>query len=363
MVAEGPVTGHDGDDTRCRGAGRRVVGLRRRQGRRQGQAGGRRSATSERSSSRTSCRRRCRSTASSWPRSTPRRRSRSVPGCRPSSRRSTSPRGRSSRRTSLLFTLDKREYQAKLQQARAELEVSMARLGKAETDERRLKPLAERRAVPQQDYDNAAANLLSAQAAVSASKVGPRRSGTEPELLHDQVADQGPDRQTSGRARQPRRQGRGDAAGYRVQHRSDPRQCHDQRSGIPEVLRSATEKGSGDVQWLGTGADPGRWQRVPAQGQDGHRGPCGGPEDRHAQHHRGISEPGRPAAPGTVRPHARGRGYGRERHPGAEAGGAGDPGHEERAGGRCRQHGRAAHDPARRDGGRHADRARRREAR
>ena len=40
----------------------------------------------------------------------------------------------------------------------------MARLGKAETDERRLKPLAERRAVPQQDYDNAAANLLTAQA-------------------------------------------------------------------------------------------------------------------------------------------------------------------------------------------------------
>ena len=48
----------------------------------------------------------------------------------------------------------------------------MARLGKAETDERRLKPLAERRAVPQQDYDNAAANLLSAQAAVSSAKSG-----------------------------------------------------------------------------------------------------------------------------------------------------------------------------------------------
>ncbi len=64
----------------------------------------------------------------------------------------------------LLFTLDKREYQAKLQQARAELEVAMARLGKTETDERRLKPLAERRAVPQQDYDNAVANLLSARA-------------------------------------------------------------------------------------------------------------------------------------------------------------------------------------------------------
>jgi membrane fusion protein (multidrug efflux system) len=70
----------------------------------------------------------------------------------------------------LLFTLDKREYEAKLLQAKAELEVAMARLGKAETDERRLKPLAERKAVPQQDYDNAAANLLAAQAAVSAAK-------------------------------------------------------------------------------------------------------------------------------------------------------------------------------------------------
>jgi membrane fusion protein (multidrug efflux system) len=70
----------------------------------------------------------------------------------------------------LLFTLDKREFQAKLQQAKAELEIAMARLGKAETDERRLKPLAERKAVPQQDYDNAAANLLAAQANVSAAR-------------------------------------------------------------------------------------------------------------------------------------------------------------------------------------------------
>lgn len=70
----------------------------------------------------------------------------------------------------LLFTLDKREYEAKLQQAKSELDVTVAKLGKAETDERRLKPLAERRAVPQQDYDNAAANLLSAQAAVAAAR-------------------------------------------------------------------------------------------------------------------------------------------------------------------------------------------------
>jgi len=72
----------------------------------------------------------------------------------------------------LLFTLDKREYEAKLLQAKAELEGAMARLGKAETDEKRLKPLAERKAVPQQDYDNAAANLQTAQAGVSAAKSG-----------------------------------------------------------------------------------------------------------------------------------------------------------------------------------------------
>jgi len=70
----------------------------------------------------------------------------------------------------LLFTLDKREYEAKLLQAKAQVEGSMARLGKAETDERRLKPLAERRAVPQQDYDNAAANLETARAGVSAAR-------------------------------------------------------------------------------------------------------------------------------------------------------------------------------------------------
>ncbi|MCK6370307.1 MAG: efflux RND transporter periplasmic adaptor subunit [Gammaproteobacteria bacterium] len=70
----------------------------------------------------------------------------------------------------LLFTLDRREYEAKLAQAKAELEVARARLGKAETDERRLKPLAERKAVPQQDYDDAVADLLSARASVAAAR-------------------------------------------------------------------------------------------------------------------------------------------------------------------------------------------------
>ena len=74
------------------------------------------------------------------------------------------------KKNQLLFTLDKREYEAKLLQAKAQLESAMAQLGKAETDERRLKPLAERKAVPQQDYDNAAANLLSAKARVSIAR-------------------------------------------------------------------------------------------------------------------------------------------------------------------------------------------------
>jgi len=93
----------------------------------------------------------------------------------------------------LLFTLDKREYEAQLQQAKAQLakaqadlafakeqttvdtakanlDVALARLGKAETDERRLKPLAERRAVPQQDYDNAVASLDAARADVESRR-------------------------------------------------------------------------------------------------------------------------------------------------------------------------------------------------
>jgi membrane fusion protein (multidrug efflux system) len=93
----------------------------------------------------------------------------------------------------LLYTLDKRDYDAQLQQAKAQLAkaeadlafaqdqatvesakanvgVAMARLSQAETDEKRLKPLAERRAVPQQDYDNAKANLDAARAEVAAKK-------------------------------------------------------------------------------------------------------------------------------------------------------------------------------------------------
>jgi membrane fusion protein (multidrug efflux system) len=97
------------------------------------------------------------------------------------------------KRDQLLFTLDKREFEARLLQAkaqlaraeadlafardqarvesaRANLEVAKARLAKATTDERRLKPLAEQRAVPQQDYDNAVASLDAARAEVESRR-------------------------------------------------------------------------------------------------------------------------------------------------------------------------------------------------
>ena len=93
----------------------------------------------------------------------------------------------------LLFTLDKREYEAQLRQGRAQLakaqadlafakeqatvdtakanlDVALAVLNKTDTDVRRLKPLAEQRAVPQQDYDNALANQQAARADVEARK-------------------------------------------------------------------------------------------------------------------------------------------------------------------------------------------------
>ena len=80
----------------------------------------------------------------------------------------------------VLFTLDKREYEAQLMRAKAQLakaqsdltqaqdrtvvdvaqanlQIAMAQLNKTNQDVNRLKPLAELRAVPQQDYDDALA--------------------------------------------------------------------------------------------------------------------------------------------------------------------------------------------------------------
>ena len=89
----------------------------------------------------------------------------------------------------VLFTLDKREYEAQLMQNRAQLakaqadlaqaqeksvvetaqanlQIARAQLNKTDLDVKRLKPLAEVRAVPQQDYDNALASQQAARAQV-----------------------------------------------------------------------------------------------------------------------------------------------------------------------------------------------------
>jgi len=93
----------------------------------------------------------------------------------------------------VVFTLDKREYEAQRQQARAQLakaeadlafaqdkatvetakanlDVARAQLERADTDVARLKPLAEARAVPQQDLDNALSNQQAARASVESRR-------------------------------------------------------------------------------------------------------------------------------------------------------------------------------------------------
>ena len=101
--------------------------------------------------------------------------------------------GKSVRAGQVLFTLDKREYEAQLLQAKAQLSkanadlaqaenktvvetaeahlgVALAQLNKTDQDVKRLKPLAEQRAVPQQDYDNALASQQAARAEVEAKR-------------------------------------------------------------------------------------------------------------------------------------------------------------------------------------------------
>jgi len=97
------------------------------------------------------------------------------------------------KKNQILFTLDSREYDAQLLQAKAQLskaqadldqarektvvEVAQANLGiarahlnKTDQDVKRLQPLAAKRAVPQQDYDNALAEQQAARADVEAKQ-------------------------------------------------------------------------------------------------------------------------------------------------------------------------------------------------
>jgi len=113
----------------------------------------------------------------------------------PASAGSTADIGSRVKAGQVLFTLDKREYEAQLMQnkarlaraqadltqaqdrtvvdvAQANLQIAMAQLNKTNQDVTRLKPLAELRAVPKQDYDDA----LAAQQAANAEVQGKQAS-------------------------------------------------------------------------------------------------------------------------------------------------------------------------------------------
>lgn len=70
----------------------------------------------------------------------------------------------------LLFKLDNAPYKEKLAAAKGSLGEAEAALKKYQADVERLRPLAEKRAVPQQDLDNAIASVDIGQAAVFSAK-------------------------------------------------------------------------------------------------------------------------------------------------------------------------------------------------
>jgi len=73
-------------------------------------------------------------------------------------------------RGDLLFQIDPQEYQTAVAQARASLNEAQASLGKANADVARLRPLAERHAVSQQDLDHAVAAQQGAEGQVAAAR-------------------------------------------------------------------------------------------------------------------------------------------------------------------------------------------------
>jgi membrane fusion protein (multidrug efflux system) len=85
----------------------------------------------------------------------------------------------------LLFKLDDRPYQQKLAAAKGSLGEAEAALAKYQADVDRLKPLAEKRAVPKQDLDNALASVDVGKAGVISAQA--RVESTQLDLSYCQV--------------------------------------------------------------------------------------------------------------------------------------------------------------------------------
>ncbi|MBT8047080.1 MAG: efflux RND transporter periplasmic adaptor subunit, partial [Gammaproteobacteria bacterium] len=70
----------------------------------------------------------------------------------------------------LLYTIDAQPFQAKLVEAQSQLAAAQTKLAKADSDLARIRPLAEMKAVSEQDLDGAVAQEAAARAGVQASE-------------------------------------------------------------------------------------------------------------------------------------------------------------------------------------------------
>ena len=78
--------------------------------------------------------------------------------------------GGSVKKGDMLFQIDKRVFQANCDQAKAQLDVALAQLGKTELDVKRFTPLAQSNAISQEELDDAVQSNLAAKASVEAAK-------------------------------------------------------------------------------------------------------------------------------------------------------------------------------------------------
>ena len=87
----------------------------------------------------------------------------------------------------LLYTIDPQPFQAKLVEAQSQLAASQTTLAKAESDLRRIEPLAEMDAVSQQDLDSAVAQEAAARGRC-AGRGSCRAAGRDRALLHTDIS-------------------------------------------------------------------------------------------------------------------------------------------------------------------------------
>ena len=254
---------------------------------------------------------------------------------------------------------------SRCQRSRAELEQRQAALAKAKLDVARLKPLAQAKAVPQVDLDNALAaeqvtvagvaaaeaalkdtelnqriGIQQAQAAVEAG----RAAVTQAQLDLGYTTIRAPVSGIIGRldVDEGNLVGRGEPTLLATMSTVDPIKVSATVSEVDYLrfARRAAGRTAAD-QALAARPRPGRRDAPPAQGSGDHARPDRRPEDRHDRRRGPVPQSREAPAAGTVRASAR-RGRGApERHPGPAARHPGDPGPEVRPGGGPGRQGRA----------------------